>query len=120
MGLDESREGGENDLNIAEGDFEERNELDHLEEGPLWDDDRRRAEEARRERGRHEQNEREYPMTNYFGSATPGECQVVLHRIASSVVRCVKSASGHVAMLLSVALRSNTWLSGRGHSVVLH
>lgn len=78
-GLDESREGGENDVNLAEGDFEERNDLYHLEEGSLWDDDRRRAEEERRERGRHEQSEREYPMTNYFGNATPGERWIVFH-----------------------------------------
>lgn len=73
VGLEEPREGGENDVSIVDGDFEERNDLDHMEEGPHWDDERRRAEEARRERGRHE-SEREYPMTNYFGSATPGKC----------------------------------------------
>lgn len=73
VGLEEPREGIENDVSIGDGDFVERNDLDRLEEGPHWDEERRREEEARRERGRHEQSEREYPMTNYFGSATPGE-----------------------------------------------
>ncbi|XP_045133787.1 lachesin-like isoform X2 [Portunus trituberculatus] len=69
VGLEEPREGIETDMSIGDGDLMERNEIDRLEEGAHWDDDRQREVEARRERGRHEQSE--YPMTNYFGSATP-------------------------------------------------
>ena len=72
VGLEEPREGIETDMNIVgEEDIAERNDIDRLEEGPHWNDERQREVEARRERGRHDQSEREYHMT--LGSATPGE-----------------------------------------------